>query len=408
MNNQPPYDPELLAQKWINGTITDEEKAWFGSWYAQFDFSRVELTDHWAKDPEILRKVMLHRLKQEIRSESDPAQAPVLSLPARKIPRWIPRTAAAAAVAALLITGWYLLTPAGPQPAQTAGMQQQRLPDIGPGGDKAVLTLADGSSIVLDDAANGALASQGAVQVVKNDGQLLYQRGGQPVADAVTYNTLTTPKGGQYRLTLPDGSKVWLNAASSLHYPTLFKADAREVEVTGEAYFEIAEDKSRPFRVRFPTSAGEGAVEVLGTHFNITAYTDEPVVTTSLLQGAVRVSNQQQSRLLATGQQAVLGAASGKAIQVSEADVTSAAAWTNGYFIFDGAEIQSVMRQVARWYNLEVFYEGQARTAHGFTGKISRKANLSELFGILEYAGVQFRIDKVPAGTTPGKVVVIQ
>ncbi|HVI45717.1 MAG TPA: FecR domain-containing protein [Chitinophaga sp.] len=256
--------------------------------------------------------------------------------------------------------------------------------EVAPGGNKAVLTLSDGSVIQLDDAQNGTLGKQGNAQVVKlRSGQLAYQPAG--TATAVSYNTLSTPKGGQYQVALPDGTIVWLNAASSLHYPTAFTGSERTVELTGEGYFEVAPLARQPFHVKV-----NGAdVTVLGTHFNIMAYTNEKTMKVTLLEGAVNVSAGGAARRLIPQQQAVVQNA---AISVANVDTDQETAWKNGFFIFDKADIQTVMRQLERWYNIDVTYEGIPPSLR-FAGGMQRNLPLTKVLKILEQNQVRFSIE---------------
>lgn len=265
--------------------------------------------------------------------------------------------------------------------------------DISPGGNKAVLTLADHSTIVLDSATSGKLAQQGGTAIIKSkDGRLEYRPAGGEGGATISYNMLNTPRGGQYELVLPDGSKVWLNAASSIRYPTAFVGTSRQVDITGEAYFEIAKDAHRPFTVRVGSPAGEkGEVRVLGTQFNVNAYSDEPVVRTTLLEGAVRVTKGAAAATLKPGEQAELGQ-SGAFRLIPDADVDQTMAWKNGQFILKEADIRTVMRQIERWYDVEVVFDDDIRDK--FYVDMSRNTNVSNVFRILESTGlVHFRID---------------
>lgn len=261
--------------------------------------------------------------------------------------------------------------------------------DVLPGGNRALLTLANGKTIYLDDAKNGVLAKEGNTKINKTrDGQLVYEDGQKGTGNsAPVINTITTPRGGQYQLVLNDGSKVWLNSASTLSFPAVFTGNSREVEITGEAYFEVAKNPAKPFRVK----ANRTVVEVLGTHFNMMAYNDEAVMKTTLLEGAVKISNNNYSSILKPGQQASLNQ-SGQIKVIDDADAEDSVAWKDGLFQFTDASIQSIMRQAARWYDVEVSYEGQIPVRE-FTGRISRNVRASELLGMLKYAGVNFRIE---------------
>ncbi|WEK34859.1 MAG: FecR domain-containing protein [Candidatus Pseudobacter hemicellulosilyticus] len=258
---------------------------------------------------------------------------------------------------------------------------------IAPGGDKATLTLADGSVIILDSAANGQLAVQEGAAIIKQaDGRLQYVRNRQQPA-AITYNTMRTPRGGQYQISLPDGTKVWLNAASSITYPTHFSSNERLVRITGEAFFEVAPQASAPFRVQY----GNAAVEVLATAFNINAYEEEGASQTTLISGAVRVSSAGQPLLLKPGQQARLDQ-QGILSLLPDADTEAITAWKNGYFSFRKSDLPSVMRQLARWYDVTVEYRGNILPQQ-FGGEISRNAPLSEVLAILEASNIHFKIE---------------
>lgn len=271
--------------------------------------------------------------------------------------------------------------------------------DIPPGRNRAMLTLADGSLIALDSVHNGALTQQGNTKVLKlNNGQLVYEKNGHSEKGSIFYNTIATPRGGQYQLQLPDGSKVWLNAASSLRFPTVFDNRERSVELTGEAYFEITRihqgGKKVPFRVDILSARGGaaiGEVEVLGTHFNIMAYQDEEHISTTLLEGSVKVTKGVNTTLLAPGQQAEMGEF-GEIKLHENANLEEVMAWKNGYFQFNRTDLKAVMRQISRWYNVDVSYEGTVADRQ-FGGKISRDANASEVLKILELSNVHFRIE---------------
>jgi len=268
----------------------------------------------------------------------------------------------------------------------TAPIQTANNVQILPGGDKATLQLADGSIILLDTTANGNVAKQGSVQVIKLNGQLSYTSSG-PGTGEIVYNTIRTPRGGQYQLLLSDGSAVWLNAASSLKFPIAFGGKERKVEVSGEAYFEIAKNPSMPFKVMIP---GKGEVEVLGTHFNINAYSDEEVVRTTLLEGSINVSAANGKAVqLMPGQQAKMD--NSISIQ-NNVDTDEVIAWKTGWFNFDRTDISSIMRQVSRWYDVDVEFQGQPGKKT-FSGIVSRDNKISEVLKIMEKAGVIFRIE---------------
>jgi len=262
--------------------------------------------------------------------------------------------------------------------------------EIGPGGNKAILTLADGSKIDLNDIADGEIASQAGIKIVKDtSGQLVYTIMNAAAANSTgLYNSIQTPNGGQYRVNLPDGSAVWLNAASSLRYPVVFNGAERRVELTGEAYFEIAKEKNRPFRV----ITANQTVEVLGTHFNINSYDDEHNTKTSLLEGSVKIQNtfNKKSMVLKPGQQSQVDSYS---ISVKEVDVNDAAAWKDGFFVFNAESIPSAMRKIARWYDLEIAYEGNIDDKD-LAGSVSRFKNVSEVLKTIELTElVHFKVE---------------
>lgn len=261
-----------------------------------------------------------------------------------------------------------------------------------PGNNKAILTLADGSQIVLDHATNGVLASQANSAITKiKDGQLLYnaqENMGGNTNEATSYNTVATPRGGQYQVILPDGTRVWLNSASYLRFPTAFKGKERSVELFGEAYFEVAKNPEKPFKLK----VRDMHIEVLGTHFNVMAYEDEPLWKTTLLEGKVKVGKGSRNEMLMPGQQARLNKAGNIQVERVEGAVTEAIAWKNGYFSFSRADLQSIMRQVARWYDVEVVYAGKIPNDE-YVGEIRRSADIKETLRILELSHLKFSVE---------------
>lgn len=307
----------------------------------------------------------------------------------------IPRVAVAAAILILIVGGHYFYFLRGRQPDSRTGVvasgdsthQRHNAPDIPPGMDGAVLTLADGKRIILDSVKNGDLSIQGNTRIVKQGGRLAYLPS-RAAGQGVLYNTMTIPRGRQYQLILPDGSHVWLNAASSIRYPAAFTGKERKVEMTGEAYFEVAKNVAQPFRVKI----GEAQVEVLGTHFDIMAYEEESAVKTTLLEGAVKVTRANASHLLKPGQQAQLNKNGNGITVIDDAPIDETVAWKNGMFYFNRASLKTVMGEIARWYDVKVVYEGEVPDME-FGGKISRNSNLSETLKILELSKVHSRIE---------------
>jgi transmembrane sensor len=270
--------------------------------------------------------------------------------------------------------------------------------DVEPGGNKAVLTLADGSEIILDQAGIGCLTQQAGVQVVKaENGQLVYTikeagDSNKGKASKLT-NTVSTPRGGQYQVNLPDGTRVWLNAASSLKFPLSFaELKERRVELKGEAYFEVEKDTARPFIVQ----SDKQFVQVTGTHFNVNSYTDEPTIKTTLLEGAVNVTTLKGAEagqvFLKPGQQAQVSTISSR-VHVVKVDPMAEIAWKNGQFFFENESIENIMKQISRWYDVEVVYEGDV-TGKTVWGSVTRYTNVSKVLSVLELTGeIHFKVE---------------
>ena len=346
------------------------------------DLAQAE-TDEFALDPADLRAGVYHILQVDKAQKSSPA--PLHRIHFLKT-AW---TRYAAAVVLLFLIGgvvYYYRSGFHQQPvAQHLPATLQ--PDVAPGGAVATLTLSDGTRIALDTAAEGSLARQGNTDVVKlQQGQLAYKTGSKTDAE-ILYNTINTPRGGQYEVVLPDGSKVWLNAASGIRFPTTFKGRSREVEITGEAYFEIAKNAAMPFYVR----TNGMSVEVLGTAFNVNAYADEPAIRTTLAEGRVRVKKNQASAMLTRGQQSSIMPDGSMDINKA-ADIDAALAWKNGLFLLTSADIPAIMRQLARWYDVEVVFEGGLPAGH-ITGEVPRSTSLSKVLQVFETSGVHFRME---------------
>lgn len=256
---------------------------------------------------------------------------------------------------------------------------------IAPGKQGAILTLSDNTTIVLDSAGNGIIAKQNGSDVVLKDGQLIYR----PKHSAgIAYNTMSTPKGRQFRLVLPDGTKAWLNAASSLRYPTAFTGKERKVDVTGEVYFEVTKNEQMPFKVKVNESI---EVVVLGTHFNINSYSNETSINTTLLEGSVQIINGGEKTIIKPGQQAQINN-SQKIKVVADVNLKKVMAWKDGVFDFDNASLQEVMRQLERWYDIEVVYEKGVPDIE-FVGTIGRDLALEDVLKGLKLSEVNFRVE---------------
>lgn len=297
--------------------------------------------------------------------------------PKRRVIHWWAYAAAAAIL--LLVAGAYLWQQKTTVKHQPIALQQ----DVKPGVNKAILTLGNGQQVVLDSAGH-QLIQQGGANISQQGGQLSYNNTSrhEPVI-----NTLSTPKGGQFQIVLPDGSRVWLNAASSLQYPTAFTGKERVVTLSGEGYFEIAKNERQPFFVKVQQTT----VAVLGTSFNINAYNDEPGIATTLLEGAVQVEGGLERHQLQPGQQ-LNSDHNGGHISIAAADAEAAIAWKNGLFMFDDTDLATVLRQLSRWYNVNVVYRNNIPQQR-FDGKIERNLSLAQVLRILEKSQVKFNIE---------------
>jgi transmembrane sensor len=348
----------------------------------------IENTGVEASMPDDTAASILQNILQKDRSKVVPIEnnKPVFRL-------W-PRVAAAVAILFVCGTAYWFVSNQYKGKAVLPVARSTEASIILPGGNHAILTLADGSKIVLDSVQNGSIKG-GSAKIKKQGALLVYDASATAKNNApVVYNTLATPRGGQYQLVLPDGSKVWLNASSSIHFPTAFTGKQRDVELTGEAYFEVAKNKEKPFHV----NVNGMQVEVLGTHFNVNAYGDEGNIKTSLLEGSVKIKRGLATGLLKPGEQAVLDENANK-IEIKRADMNEVMAWKNGLFEFDGADIKTIMREIGRWYDVEIEYKGMVPDRR-FEGTISRDAQLSDVLKILELSNVKFSVE--------GKKIVVK
>lgn len=384
---------ESLYQKFLSGKCTEEELDLLfqhfkvGSSDELIELIRQEL--HFAEDleeatfEEFIKLSKVHdRIKSEIGSESQKGSSKLI------YKRFFYNLSAAAAVLIVIISLGIKFYRDKNSQKEVQLTNEKLVNDVAPGGNKAFLTLANGTKLSLTDATDGELARQSGISIVKTeDGQLVYnvsntvrEENGVPL-----FNTIETPRGGQYQINLPDGSRIWLNAASSLRYPVVFSASERKVELKGEAYFEIAENKESPFRV----VSNNQIVEVLGTHFNINSYPEEGSVRTTLLEGSVKVRSGNNSAMLKPGQQSQVG----HSIHITQADTYETIAWKNGKTQFSNADIKTIMRMLSRWYDVEVKYQGEMIET-GFGGSVSRSKNISEILKLLELTGdVHFKIE---------------
>lgn len=355
-------DINEIVTRFNSRIATEEEKKLVGEWVMFGEFP-----EHLQSEAEIAASL------QRIRNR-------VLTKPKTTLARLWKATAMAASIFFVISLGSYIYLKYTPR---AVNRQIAKTNDIKPGSNKAFLTLANGKKINLSDALNGKLTEQAGVTITKSgDGKLVYNFSAGAKASNLL-NEISTPKGGQHELTLPDGSHVWLNASSSLKFPVNFQnLTSRKVELVGEAYFEIAKDKAHPFIV---ISKGQ-EVKVLGTHFNINSYADEGNVKTTLLEGSVQVNNV----FLKPNEQSIL---ENNQIQVVTVDAEKVVAWKNGKFVFTSESIESIMRKLSRWYDVEVVYSADFSDKI-FTGSISRYDNISKILDKITFTqAVNFKIE---------------
>jgi ferric-dicitrate binding protein FerR (iron transport regulator) len=371
-----------LIVKHLNGELSDNERTWLNEWIDASERNRIlfnQLTD---KNWLVTEINSLYEFDQETVWKKILERSTPHVIPMSRGRRWW-KYIAAASIILMLGTGAYFVFFKS-KPAIIGNPVATNNVDA-PKNTRASITLADGTKIYLDSAENGTLATQGSVKLEKTgEGEVSYSG----ASNEITYNTLTNPRGSKVvSLTLNDGTKVWLNSESSLIYPTSFSGNTREVEITGEAYFEVAHNANKPFHVK----KGATDVTVLGTHFNVNAYDDEDALKVTLLEGSVKVtsSSSQVSSVIKPGEQAIVG----NDIKVSkDVDVDQVMAWKDGFFQFDHTDTKNMLRQLARWYDVEVQYEGVI-TNKQFGGRINRELSLSEVLGMLKSSGVNFKID---------------
>ncbi|MBL1409427.1 FecR family protein [Sphingobacterium faecale] len=370
-------DPKELIEKYRSGNCTTEELAILHRWIHQINRDKEsKLTEEQLMDA---KRAFELQFKQK-------------NNPIRRVAYW--RVAAAASVILFVSIGLYFV-----KKSPTATIESSitgQIDDILPGKDAAILTVGTGQKINLDELFRDTIMYQNGTTISKNEeGALVYFSPVSAVEHPNEFHVLSTPSKGQHRVILPDGSKIWVNSLSSLKFPTTFSSSSRDVELSGEAYFEIAKDSERPFYVH---SKGQ-KVKVLGTHFNIKSYDDEPTIKTTLLEGSIQLyyANLSNSRLLKAGEQAVI--ANGRCA-VNKADIEQVMDWKNGDFIFRQESIAHIMKRVSRWYGIDVAYEIGIDKSQTISGQVSRSKNLSEVIHCLESASdLQFTIKE-------GKVII--
>ncbi|NLU91537.1 FecR family protein [Chitinophaga sp. Ak27] len=381
-----PYRYQQLLQRWQQRTCSPQEAIELMEYLRNDASNRMLLEELQAAfrqvqpGEEVMSSEPINRVREGLLKHIQ--GAPVVPIQrSHKQGGWLRWSAAAAFLAAMALPAGYLLThqstaPAAKKPIAAATVAEQR---------KTVLTLANGQKVELDKAGMAQLA-QGNSTIRNQNGQLIYEQtnGGQA---ALLYNTLTTAPRETYPLVLADGSKIWLNAGSSLRFPAAFAGNERKVELSGEAYFEIATDARKPFRIQVK----QMTVEVLGTHFNINAYTDETTMNTTLLEGAVNIHSGKGSLRLAPGEQSQVSG-DGQIKKITGVNTDEIMAWKEGYFKFENADLATVLRQFSHWYDVDVVYEGNVKPRK-FFGMISRNSTLPNVLKMLNANDIAYRID---------------
>lgn len=374
-----------LIERIVDGTATDEDIRYYNRLFNSFQ------QDDTAWDEALLgnKEEVAAAIKESMLRQAG-LQAAVI--PLKKKQRAGLQWAAAAAVLLLFGgIGWWYAGKEEKSTVQAFPRDNQLITEAVPGQTGAILTLSDGRTILLDSAGNGSLAVQGSTEIRKEGGRLSYSNSEVQPLETV-YNTMTTPRGNQYSLVLADGTRVWLNAASSITYPVAFAGKERRVQITGEAYFEVAHEKERPFIV----SSGEASIQVLGTHFNVNAYKDERTLNVTLLEGSVSVTKGDRQLLIEPGQQARVG--EGTLALADIPNPSGVIAWKNRTFSADGVNIESLMRQIARWYDVEVVYNGKIDEL--FYLEMPYNSRLADILRVLELTGnIRFRLE--------GKIVTV-
>ena len=379
-----------LAEKWRNRTITKDELKELEQWYQQNQNEPIEIPNSFAASEQEHGERILRAIKQRAGIKAAELQSTDRQEAIAMRRSIFFKYAAAVVVLILTSTVLYLLYT---DKSKTEVLQHNVAKiqeDIIPLRQGAVLTLSNGKQIVLDST-KGNIANEGGVSIVNRDGSVVYdQAKARSLKAEIVYNTISTPKGRQYQLTLQDGSKVWLNAASSVRFPTVFTGKDRILEITGEVYFEVVHNNAKPFIV----SVNDMQVEVLGTHFNINSYNDNGYTKTTLLEGKVRVTSKGNIAVLKPGQQAQVNPLTSQPINVvNDVDLEEVMAWKNGIFRFNNSNIQSIMKQVERWYDVDVVYQVPTDNLN-FSGYVGKKESVSQILKIMELTGlVHFKIE---------------
>jgi len=365
-----------LAHKWLNGTLTSVEQREFDTWFKQVSDDPIEVPTELADNELTLERALFQKIQARIKVKKQPE---VRSL-------WF-RITAAASILIIFSIGVYLLVH-NPKPVDQIVQNQT---DIAPGSNIAMLKLPGGKRILVGSAKVGTLAQQGSTAINKVAGDLLvYNNGAAGRGDSMVYDTLTVPRKGQYQLKLSDGTRVWLNAATAIRYPENFIGKERRVELLyGEAYFEVVHNRAKPIRV----VSNNQVIEDIGTRFNVNAYQDEPLHKTTLLEGSIKVTLNKHSAILRPGEQVQMRAVNPKITLIKDVNTDEVVAWKNGLFIFNDESLESIMRKLSRWYDVDISYQN-IDPHKCFWGGISRYGNISQVLQKLELTGgVHFTIE---------------
>jgi transmembrane sensor len=373
---------KYLLDHYISKTISPEEEQELFQLIAQGDYDeqiKEYMSDAWHTEySELMTKQQSKRILSAVFNHEG-AKIVSMQQPAKRKFIWV---AASISLVVVTVSLFLMLGKHTSTSALSTAQKKQTTNDVMPGASGAILKLDDGSSIVLDNASNGNLVQQGNTLVVKSGDGISYVKDNVQGEKQIHYNTVETPKGRQFQLVLEDGTKVWLNAASSIRFPVAFVGKQRIVEITGEAYFEVAKNKQKPFQVM----CNGAMVEVLGTHFNINAYADEETMNTTLLEGSVKVVKGSEQKIIKPGEQAQIHN-DGSLHTMANINVDEVVAWKNNSFLFDNTDVKKLMRQLSRWYDVDVVFKGTTSEPLTFNGTISRYATLSTVLKMLESTG---------------------
>ena len=372
-----------LLEKLVAGTITLSEEGELHAWYNEYNQSNLAE----GADARVLDKREKKRLRRKIYKallKQINGKTPGKVVPFYPKQTFIRKIAVAAFLLIVAVSGLLVYNNVRVKKPPVYVSKDISKQAITPGHNGATLHLSNGKTIDLDTAKDGVIADQNGVQIVKKNGKLNYVG----KADNVIYNDIVTTRGQQWQLELSDGTKVWLNAASSIHYPLSFKGKDRIVKITGEAYFEVVHNEAQPFKIQ----VGNIQIEDIGTELNVNAYTDEPSLKTTLVNGSIKVSTGNENRFLTPGQQAITLKDNNSIEVKKEVNVDEVISWKNGQIQFENESLQTIMRQISRWYDVDITYDGDIPHKI-FTGAISKKSDLSELLKILKFEGVHFTLE---------------